>query len=97
MLLAHTRAYLLLLTNFRNVVCRMVTFPGTHNSNAIKTNFPNLAQHQQLTFAEQLKVRAVGGGVEGCQHPQQLTVAGQSEASATDFAEQLRGGAAPGA
>lgn len=36
---------------------RLVTFPGTHNSNAIKTNFPTLAQHQSLTFAEQLKVR----------------------------------------
>lgn len=37
------------------VPVRLVTFPGTHNSNSIKTTFPTLAEHQQLTFAEQLK------------------------------------------
>jgi hypothetical protein len=39
------------------VVPRLVTFPGTHNSNALKTSFASLAEHQKLTFAEQLQVR----------------------------------------
>jgi hypothetical protein len=35
------------------LLCRLVTFPGTHNSNAIK-NREFIAESQQLGFKEQL-------------------------------------------
>lgn len=45
---------------------RLVTFPGTHNSNALKTNFANLAESQKLTFREQLQVNECVGRCRCC-------------------------------